>query len=65
MPHDRDGKLLEVGDKVIIHATVDTVQPSDSHCNLTVKTDELFYPGDYKSTIVLNTKQVVKQDKKE
>lgn len=65
MPHDRDGKLLEIGDTVTIEATVKEIYNYETHCNVQVETKEIFYGADYHSLITLNTKQVVKTDKKE
>jgi len=60
MPHDKNGQLLKVGDKVNVPCTVKVVQLGKEYCNLSVETDELMYPGDNKSTVTLNSKQVVK-----
>lgn len=60
MPHDRKGILLNVGDHVVIEATVTEVQPGEEYCNVSVKTVEPMYPGDNKSTITLNAKQVTR-----
>lgn len=37
--HDRNGKPLAVGDKVLIPGVVATVGTPGKHCNLTVATD--------------------------
>ncbi len=58
MPHDRDGRILEVGDLVIVYCKITSIQPTDEYCNLTLETEEPMYPADNKSTIVLNSKQV-------
>lgn len=60
MPHDRNGKLLEAGDSVKIDAVVKSVMTGEEYCNVTVETVEPMYPGDYKTTITLNAKQVEK-----
>lgn len=59
MPHDKNGEELQVGDVVSIEAIVKTLWTGTEACNLTVETVEPFYPSTEKSTIVLNTKQVV------
>lgn len=60
MPHDRKGNLLSVGDHVVIEATVTQVQPGEEYCNVQLETIEPMYPGDSKSTITLNAKQVTR-----
>jgi hypothetical protein len=62
MPHDKNGKQLEAGDLVTVEAKVTSVQPGEDYCNVTVETVEPMFPGDNKSTITLNTKQVAKVD---
>jgi hypothetical protein len=63
MPHDRDGKLLEIGDMVNIPATVTAIQTGAEYCNISVQPVEPMYPSDRHDTITLNTKQVVKIEK--
>ncbi len=58
MPHDKNGNLLKEGDTVLIEATVRTIQTGEEYCNLTVDTVEPMYPGDSKTAITLNAKQV-------
>lgn len=58
MPHDKNGKPLKAGDKVIIRATISTVSEGDAYCNLTLATDEPMYPGTSKTGLNLNAKQV-------
>jgi hypothetical protein len=36
MPHDRNGTLLQVGDRVQIEATVKQITMAEDYCNLTV-----------------------------
>lgn len=61
MPHDKHGKQLHDGDEVIIRAVVKEVMTGDEYCNVNLETAEAMFPGDHKSTIVLNTRQVEKQ----
>ena len=60
MPHDADGRLLQVGDSVIIPATVTAVQVGEEYCNLTVEYDIPMPPYTTKSMGTFNTKQVIK-----
>jgi hypothetical protein len=62
MPHDKNGNLLSVGDRVNIVGVVKEIQPGDEFCNVTLETTEPMYPGDQKTAIVLNAKQVEKMD---
>lgn len=41
MPHDKNGKLVEVGDEVVIRGRVKGVNASELYCNATI---ELFEP---------------------
>ena len=62
--HDRNGKLIGVGDKVMIPATITQCNglPDTNYCNILVETDELMGRGDpleYKVQISLNAHQVI------
>lgn len=61
MPHDKNGALLKEGDVVTIRATVRSISSGEEYCNVTLETTEPMYPGDYKSGITLNAKQVEKE----
>lgn len=60
MPHDRNGAELKVGDQVLISAMVKEIYTSDDYCNAQFETAEVMHPGDQRSVVTLNTKQVVK-----
>lgn len=62
MPHDKNNKVLNIGDKVMIEAVVTQVNMGEEFCNATMETVEPMYPGTYKTVITLNAKQVVKQE---
>lgn len=59
MPHDRDGKLLKVGDKVLVPCTIIALQEGTDYCNMTLATDEVMPPYESQSSITLNTKQAI------
>lgn len=59
MPHDKNGNLLQNGDRVLVPCTVNQVHTGEEYCNVTLLTDEPMYPGDSKTTITLNAKQVI------
>lgn len=62
MPHDRDGKLLEVGDFVYIPCVVTQINPGEDYCNINVETVEKMPPENkYTNNYSLNTKQVIKK----
>jgi hypothetical protein len=63
MPHDRNEKLLEVGDFVMVPCVITHIQPSIEFCNLSLETVEKMYPGENKTTITLNSGQVEKYHK--
>jgi len=58
MPHDINGTLLEEGDNVVIEATITSINQGEEYCNVTMETDEVMFPSENKTTIVLNAKQV-------
>ena len=60
MPHDKNNNVLAVGDSVIIRAKITSIQMGEEYCNLSAETDEKMYPGENKSTMTLNAKQVEK-----
>lgn len=60
MPHDKNGVLLQVGDRVIIPAVVKSITMSEEFCNVTLETVEPMFPSDRHDTVTLNAKQVVK-----
>lgn len=59
MPHDKFGQLLSVGDEVTITAKVVAVYTTNDYCNVGLETVEPMYPGEHKSALTLNSKQVV------
>lgn len=61
MPHDKNGQALEVGDEVLIRATVKQIWPAAETCNLQVETTEKMLPDHVEgSSITLNANQVEK-----
>lgn len=60
MPHDRNGAVVRKGDQVLVFCTVKEVQAGDEYCNVQLETVEPMYPGEYKTGITLNAKQVVR-----
>jgi hypothetical protein len=60
MPHDKNGNILQPGDRVIVRAVVNRVDAGDEYCNVTLETEEPMYPGDHRSALTLNTRQVEK-----
>jgi len=60
MPHDKNGQQISVGDDVLIRATVTSVSPGEEYCNVNLETVEPMFPGEHKTPIVLNARQVEK-----
>ena len=58
MPHDINGNVLKVGDRITVECEITAVQAGEDYCNLTVSTVQPMYPSANKTTITLNTKQV-------
>lgn len=63
MPHDRDGRLLNVGDHVLVPCNIKEIHITEEYCNVNLETSQPMYPGTHKSSLCLNSKQVVKQEK--
>jgi hypothetical protein len=58
MPHDMNGNLLKPGDRVSMWFDVKVVQTGDEYCNLTLESVEPMYPGNSKTGLSVNAKQV-------
>lgn len=60
MPHDKNGKLLEVGNKVSIEAEITNITTNDDYCNVTlgIGKNEPHGAFNIQSTVTLNAKQV-------
>jgi hypothetical protein len=65
--HDKNGKLLNIGDKVIVECVVENTYATenDGFCNITVKTVEPMFPTEHPTTITFNSKQVISQEESE
>jgi hypothetical protein len=62
MPHDKFGQLLEVGDEVLVRATVREITASPGFCNVKVETLEKMDTSRTEGeTLWLNAKQVEKR----
>lgn len=62
MPHDKFGQLLQVGDSVLIQATVREITASPDFCNVKLETVEKMDASRKEGeTLWLNAKQVEKQ----
>ena len=58
MPHDRNGKLLKVGDAVSVKCTIKAMHLGHDYCNITLQTTVPMPPYPNGSILELNTKQV-------
>jgi hypothetical protein len=62
MPHDKFGQPLEVGDSVLIRATVREITSSPDFYNVKIETTEKMDPTrEAGETVWLNAKQVEKE----
>ena len=61
MPHDVNGKLLQLNDRVYLPCIVKGLQAGDEYCNCTLESVYPMYPGNSKTAVTVNTKQVAKQ----
>jgi hypothetical protein len=60
MPHDRNGALLKVGDKVSVPCVVTSISEGTEYCNLSLETEHPMYPGKDKTAVVVNNGQVIR-----
>lgn len=60
MPHDKNGELLKVGDRVTVECGVVEVYAGHDYCNVQLTTVEPMHPGASFNGFTLNGKQVVK-----
>lgn len=62
MPHDRNGQLLQAGDKVMIPATVKEIYSGEEFCNVSlgIGSEDAHGPHNVQSSVTLNAKQVEK-----
>lgn len=58
--HDAKGNLLQIGDKVLIPATIKDIQAGEEYCNCTVELEYSMPPKEYKDSMTINTKQCIK-----
>lgn len=58
MPHDMNGKVLQVGDLVSVPCRVKAIQLTEEFCNVTLVTVNPMYPSRDPSTLVVNARQV-------
>lgn len=61
--HDKNGTPLKQGDIVSVLCKVVNTTEGTEYCNMTVETVEPMYPGEYKTSVTLNTRQVVLQER--
>ena len=66
MPHDKDGKLLQVGDEVLFCAVVKDIQPFEDFCNITIESAFGRKPDGAKETVsAINAAVLVKVESNE
>lgn len=58
MPHDKNGNLVEKGDRVLIEYEVESVQAAEDYCNMNIR-PVIPMPGvnAWNGAITANTKQ--------
>ena len=62
--HDKNGKPIAKGDKVIIEAVIENTTASDEYCNVTlgIGREQEHGPHNIQATLTVNAKQVEKID---
>jgi hypothetical protein len=64
MPHDANGELLKVGDRVVLYGTITYIGANPEYCNCSVELEYKMPPDNQVVSVsALNTKQVVKREK--
>ncbi len=59
MPHDANGRVIQKGDRVDVPCVVTSISTGEEYCNCSLETVHPMYPGEYKTGITVNAKQVV------
>lgn len=64
MPHDKFGKIVSIGDEVIIRFKVEQVSPAEEFCNVSLKSLETMppYVDSFITLAAVSTKQCEKID---
>ncbi len=60
MPHDINGDLVEIGDKITITFEVTNVNQALTACNVTLQAIDLNNTGEYKPQVSCNARLVQK-----
>jgi hypothetical protein len=60
MPHDLKGRVLSVGDTVILRCKVKEIHNTEEYCNATLETLQPMFPGENRTGVTVNTKQTEK-----
>lgn len=58
--HDCKGRPISVGDTVLVPFTVTTTSATEEFCNVTLETVAVMFPGDRKTMLTANTRQVIR-----
>lgn len=58
MPHDKHGKLIEVGDEVVLRGKVTQVSAGEEYCNVTIETAPMFPHTELGIMSAINTRQL-------
>jgi hypothetical protein len=61
MPHDKNGAVLNVDDRVSVEFKIKEIHMAEDYCNVTLIIPGEHGPYNVVSTVVLNAKQVVKK----
>ncbi len=60
MPHDKNGKLLQVGDKAVVPGTLTQIFGGENACNVMFQPDKV--EGEFAGPYSFNSKFVVKEE---
>jgi len=61
--HDCKGRPLVVGDTVLVPFIIKETYATEEFCNASLETVASMFPGDHKTTLTVNTKQVIRANK--
>lgn len=59
VPHDHDDRPLKIGDTVSVPCVITGIDRQPEYINVAMETVWPMYPGHKKTSIILNTKQVL------
>lgn len=65
MPHDMNGMELKVSDAVLIPCKIKAIHLTEEYCNVDLETNSAMYPANNRTSMTLNSRQLLKRGDEE